>query len=236
MFLFCAPLIIGQYITGVDIGGGITKNGYSWNSPYSRPDFRNEPSLTLGIFYRERKDQALNIGFRLDYYYSAFSIKLNCSSKAQSSYRDIRFQSGYINFYFLPSFVMGQKIKFLITFGPYLGVLVHSHKKGSGEYSGPYQPYYPWIHFEYDLDGSANAELLSVAFGGKVEIGIQVPVDERISFFASTGYKIGKNIVQGGALCSGSVKIYPQNIDFSIGVGYSILNSNFVDFLNKFAD
>ena len=214
LLLFCIPASVGQYITGVDISGGITKNGYSWNSPYTRPDLRNEPGLTLGIFYRERKEKLLNIGFRLDYYYSAFSVKLNCSSKAHSSYRDIRFQSGYINFYFLPSFVMGKKTKFFIRIGPYLGLLVHSHKKGSGEYTGPGQPWNPGVHYDNDWDGSANAELLSVAFGGKVAIGIQVPVDERIRFFASTGYKIGKNMVQGGALCSGLLKLYPQNIDF----------------------
>ena len=229
VFSLAITTLNAQYVVGIEAGLG---NAWFKISDYyyHAPQIDNDLCYSLGIFYKERRERTINIGFEMEYMFKSFDSDLNCSSRSVSSFRTLNYKTGYLSFYFLPEIVLGKKLKYIISAGPYLGILLHSHKNGSGEYT---EWVNPGNHKDYTIDGSANADFSNLNIGLKAITGLEIPVKNRIRLFALLGYKIGANIAQGGDLCPTGLKLYPQVIDISVGIGYLIHNSNMQKFTDK---
>jgi len=209
-----------QYVTGVEVGIGRSWFGYDWW--YHKPTIETDICYSFGTFYKERRDRFINIGFEIEYQFKSFKIDQNCSSRGHYSKNEMDFKLGYLNFYFTPEIEFGKKCKFLLSIGPYLGILLHSNKKGSGKYFD----YTPQVSVkEWSVDGSAKYEFYTRDFGVKATAGMEFPISSRVRLFTHVGYKIGVNIAAGGSICATS-KLIPQIFDVSLGIGYKINNSN----------
>ncbi len=220
LLLVCPMFINAQTLVGIFAGYNSSKVYESASSPSYVSSYKYSPSFILGLHYKERKNNVLNLTLGFDY---LKRVAETYSSTTSHTIRDIDYNIHSINFRILPEFSSGNKIQFYANFGPYFGLIITSNRSGFEEFHAME----PFTTIDYtDVSGNANEDFNAFDFGVSTTLGIEISITEKIFLLVDANYSIGINDISDGSYDKYEVKLNTKNFYATGGVVYKFDDFN----------
>ncbi len=182
--LFAISISIkGQSEIGVKIGLGV---------PYYKSTFDDnvfiKPNsiINCGIFYDIKIDKMLKFGTSLSYQRHKFSTSVLTSTSDYSTYSNYDYSLEYFYLKLYPQFTFGDKVIFVIQFGPTLSSMITSHEVGTTKtYQGSNVQ-------TKSYNGEIRRRVVEDGFGVFSSIGVEIKFRDVI-FTPSIQYQYSMN-------------------------------------------
>lgn len=213
LFFFTLSSAFGQNEIGFKAGMLRTPYVKYEYSKYSKSEIYFKNTFSLAFLYKEEVSKNFTIGTNIcyDFYESDYNFTWwNPSGGGGKDSLEVNF--GFMGIYFYPQLEFGNRIKFFINAGPYIGFLINSN--ASGIHRSRKDVYSDLV--EKEIDGSAKAYIRSFTFAIMSTIGIQHQITHSWNIMIDVAARYGPSLFN---------ESYGQgqlDLIFSVGVGYSI--------------
>ncbi len=205
--LFAISISIkGQSEIGIKIGIGI---------PYYEPTFNHivflkpESFNNNEVFYNKGIDKILKLGVSLAYQKHEFNSSSLILGNDYSIYSNYDYSLKYFFIKLYPQLTFGDKVIFVIQFGPTLSKIIKGHEIGTTTTSRNFRKTVK------SYDGDVKHSLFKGGFGVFSSIGVELKV-EKIAISPSIQYQYSMNSLRGA-----SVHYKERSILFNLGISYN---------------
>lgn len=216
--LFFSNSIFSQSLIGVKTGCDFSEI-FDNSDRHFNAKYKNDNTVSFGIFFKERKKKRLNLNWSLDYKAKSFDIE-SCYGHGSWTCSDLHFDLQFIGLSFIPELSFGTDFKFFINGGIFYDFLISSKVKGKYKNGDILGNDSSWIEEKTSDEFDKNN------FGILIGLGFDIPISNNFNIIIESNYNIGiRNI------CSGSLGSYAEfmnfkNLNFSLGIAYRLNSFN----------
>lgn len=213
-FIFCLSSLSGQTYLGLSAGYQITYPVGGSSSPHLNSEIDYENSFFASFDYREIHSKSFAMKASILYVQQNAEFHLSSGGLGGNITTDATVNYGYLDFCFFPEFSFGNKARFYLDFGPYLGVLLYSDLTGTAEW---WKMGAPPNTGSRELSGSAKDYLNNLTIGFQLGIGFRYMISEKVTIHAGVNERISTIDIDTG----GDGK-FLTNLIFAAGVDFKI--------------
>ncbi|MBK9106810.1 MAG: outer membrane beta-barrel protein [Saprospiraceae bacterium] len=208
----------GQSIIGIT--GGYNRSTYFDRSTtlptHYGAQYNSQPTFCFSVFLKPRNKKYFTVGSQISFINKVLNLKASYGGLGFQTIRDDHIHANYLYFSLLPELSLGKKFAFNLNFGPSIGTLINSRRRGiSYETFHGNRIYWP-------SESSANNDFNTLDLRIYLNIGIEIPLRDKFKLVVNNSYSRGIINSADGGLGNYGCFINTNDVSLNIGLIYKL--------------
>lgn len=221
----------GQSIIGLT--GGYSNSEYFDNETGSYyGNYKSHATYCITAFLKQRnQNNIINFCSELSFVNKVLDLKAGYGGRGSGTIRDVHYNLNYLYISIFPELSIGKRYTFNFSVGPSFGYLVKSHISGKSSFWNMDGQNYRWTE-----DGNAKSDFKSYELRIFANIGMEIPVKNKIKLSIDNSYSKGITNVANNSLGNAANFISSKDITLTLGIIYTLDNFSYSNFFQRHSD